>query len=89
MYLLSAEKFEHDCAYIVACEDGLVGQAIVARNDEDGQFHLGRQLRDFTYSCLCFLNCPARSEMMVKKASANSCYIVTSVQINVRSLKFR
>ena len=67
MYLLSAEKFEHDCSYIVACEDGLVGQAIVARNDEDGQFHLGRQLRDFTYSCLCFLNCPARSEMMVKK----------------------
>ena len=41
MYLLSTEKFERDCAYIVACEDGLVGQAVVARNDGDGMFYLG------------------------------------------------
>ena len=42
MYLLSAEKFERACAYIAACEDGLVGQAVVARNDADGMFYLGK-----------------------------------------------
>lgn len=42
MYLLSAEKFERACAYISACEDGLVGQAVVARNDGDGMFYLGK-----------------------------------------------
>eukprot|EP00794_Sanderia_malayensis_P007171 gene7171-7977_t len=41
MYLLSHEKFERDCAYIDACEEGLVGQAIVARNNTDGMFYLG------------------------------------------------
>ncbi len=41
MYLLPHEKFEKDCAYILACEEGLVGQAVVARNDADGSFHLG------------------------------------------------
>ena len=43
MYLLSPDKFERVCAYIIACEDGLVGQAVVARNDGDGKFHLGMQ----------------------------------------------
>ena len=41
MYLLSNEKFERACAYIFACEDGLVGQAVIARNDGDGMFYLG------------------------------------------------
>ena len=41
MYLLSNEKFERACAYIFACEDGLVGQAVIARNDADGMFYLG------------------------------------------------
>ncbi len=44
MYLLSHDKFERDCAYILACEEGLVGQAVVARNDADGMFHLGEQI---------------------------------------------
>ncbi len=46
MYLLPHEKFEKDCAYILACEEGLVGQAVVARNDADGSFHLGNVFYD-------------------------------------------
>lgn len=41
LYKLPPEKFEADCAYILACEESLVGQAVVARNDDDGTFHLG------------------------------------------------
>ena len=41
VYLLSGEKFEDDCHYILNCEQSLVGQAVVARNDQDGLFHLG------------------------------------------------
>ena len=40
-YLLTPEKFESDCAYILQCEERLVGQAVVARNEQDGMFHLG------------------------------------------------
>ena len=42
LYMLSTDKFETDCAYILACEESLVGQAVVTRNDDDGTFHLGR-----------------------------------------------
>ncbi|KAK3738170.1 hypothetical protein QZH41_019678, partial [Actinostola sp. cb2023] len=41
LYMLSTDKFETDCAYILACEESLVGQAVVTRNDDDGTFHLG------------------------------------------------
>ena len=41
-YLLTPEKFESDCGYILQCEESLVGQAVVARNDQDGMFHLGK-----------------------------------------------
>jgi len=40
-YLITPEKFERDCQYILQCEESLVGQAVVARNDKDGMFHLG------------------------------------------------
>ena len=40
-YLLTPEKFESDCRYILQCEESLVGQAVVARNEQDGTFHLG------------------------------------------------
>lgn len=40
-YLLTPEKFESDCRYILQCEESLVGQAVVARNEHDGMFHLG------------------------------------------------
>lgn len=40
-YLLSPEKFESDCWHILQCEERLVGQAVVARNEQDGMFHLG------------------------------------------------
>ena len=40
-YLITPEKFEKDCQYILQCEESLVGQAVVARNEKDGMFHLG------------------------------------------------
>lgn len=40
-YLLTPEKFESVCRYILQCEESLVDQAVVARNDQDGMFHLG------------------------------------------------
>jgi len=40
-YLLTPEKFESDCLHILQCEESLVGQAVVARNEQDGMFHLG------------------------------------------------
>ena len=40
-YLITPEKFERDCQYILQCEESLVGQAVVARNEKDGMFHLG------------------------------------------------
>ena len=40
-YLITPEKFEKDCQYILAWEERLVGQAVVTRNEQDGMFHLG------------------------------------------------
>lgn len=40
-YLITPDKFERDCQYILHCEERLVGQAVVARNDKDGMFYLG------------------------------------------------
>lgn len=56
MYFLSPDKFERACAYIIACEDGLVGQAVVARNDGDGKFLLGKQSLIFHISLYCMLD---------------------------------
>ena len=44
LYQLSDEKFESVCKYILTCEESLVGQAVVARNDQDGLFHLGKNI---------------------------------------------
>ena len=41
VYYLTQEKFSNDVNYIVRCEESLVGQAVVARNDMDGLFYLG------------------------------------------------
>ena len=41
VYYLTQEKFSNDVAYIVRCEESLVGQTVVARNDVDGLFYLG------------------------------------------------
>ncbi|KAM8977452.1 von Willebrand factor A domain-containing protein 3B [Pelodytes ibericus] len=40
VYSISTEKFERDTAYILDCEERWIGQAVVARNDETGTFHL-------------------------------------------------
>ncbi|CAH1777455.1 unnamed protein product [Owenia fusiformis] len=40
-FKISREKFEFDVAYILSCEDQWVGQAVVARNDATGTYHLG------------------------------------------------
>ena len=44
LYKLTDEKFESVCNYILSCEESLVGQAVVARNDQDGLFHLGKNI---------------------------------------------
>ncbi|XP_013387557.1 von Willebrand factor A domain-containing protein 3B [Lingula anatina] len=41
VYRLAPEKFEHDVDHILKCEDQWVGQAVVARNDLIGTYHLG------------------------------------------------
>lgn len=46
LYLLTPDKFESDCAYILGCEESMVGQAVVARNDDDGTFHLGKYFQE-------------------------------------------
>ena len=44
VYYVSHEKFSSDVEFIVRCEESLVGQAVVARNDADGLFYLGELL---------------------------------------------
>ena len=44
VYFLSHEKFSADVEFIVRCEESLVGKAVVARNDADGLFYLGKFL---------------------------------------------
>ncbi|CAH1267973.1 VWA3A [Branchiostoma lanceolatum] len=41
VYKMVTEKFEKDVAYILQCEDSWVGHAVVARDDNDGAYHLG------------------------------------------------
>jgi hypothetical protein len=40
-FKLTSEKFEHDVNYIIECETRWVGQAVVARDDRYGTYHLG------------------------------------------------
>lgn len=42
MYYIGQEKFSADVEFIVRCEESLVGKAVVARNDADGLFYLGK-----------------------------------------------
>ena len=39
-FKLTSEKFEHDVNYIIECETRWVGQAVVARDDRYGTYHL-------------------------------------------------
>ena len=39
-YLLSPSKFEQASNYILRCEDSLIGQAVVSRDNKTGLFHL-------------------------------------------------
>ncbi|KAM4795957.1 von Willebrand factor A domain-containing protein 3B [Rhinophrynus dorsalis] len=40
VYLTSPERFDRNIKYILECEERWVGQAVVARNDNTGTFHL-------------------------------------------------
>ena len=42
VFHIPTEKFELDVSYILRCEDQWVGQAVVARNDNTGIYHLGK-----------------------------------------------
>ena len=48
-YLITPAKFETDCRYILHCEERLVGQAVVARDEKDGMFYLGEEFKAFIY----------------------------------------
>lgn len=41
VYLILPLKYQHDCMYIRQCEDALIGQAVVCRDNKTGVFHLG------------------------------------------------
>ena len=41
IYKLTPEKFEQDVNYIIECETRWVDQAVVARDDRMGSYHLG------------------------------------------------
>ncbi|XP_068124266.1 von Willebrand factor A domain-containing protein 3B isoform X2 [Hyperolius riggenbachi] len=45
VYLISPEKYERDTAYILACEKQWIGQPVIARNDETGNYHLAEVLK--------------------------------------------
>lgn len=58
LYLIAPEKFSFDVDYIVRREESLVGKAVVARNDGDGLFYLGKLRethRDIFMHLQCFL----------------------------------
>ena len=48
-FKLTTEKFEHDVNYIIECETRWVGQAVVARDDRYGTYHLGNI--SYQFSC--------------------------------------
>ncbi|XP_053311966.1 von Willebrand factor A domain-containing protein 3B [Spea bombifrons] len=45
VYSMSRERYERDTAYILECEKRWLGQAVVARNNETGTFHLAEVQR--------------------------------------------
>jgi len=45
VYEIPADKYKRDVAYIVAKEEQWVGEAVVARNDLDGQYQLGENIK--------------------------------------------
>lgn len=57
VYLISDRQYKEDVAYIEECEKKWERQAVVARNDKDGQYHLAfciqriRQTRSFKLQC--------------------------------------
>jgi hypothetical protein len=53
VYYITHDKFTADVEFIVRCEESLVGKAVVARNDSDGLFYLGKTfLTSSDFSCL-------------------------------------
>jgi hypothetical protein len=52
VYYITHDKFTADVEFIVRCEESLVGKAVVARNDSDGLFYLGKTfLTSSDFSC--------------------------------------
>lgn len=42
VFLTDQESYDGDVAYIRQCEDELVGQPVIARDDKSGKYKLGR-----------------------------------------------
>lgn len=45
VYLINPDKYERATAYILQCQERWVGQPVIARNDENGTFHLAEILK--------------------------------------------
>ncbi|KAM5180643.1 von Willebrand factor A domain-containing protein 3B [Mantella aurantiaca] len=45
VYLISPDKYERATAYILHCQERWVGQPVISRNDETGEFHIAKVLK--------------------------------------------
>lgn len=68
IYKLTQEKYEHDVNYIVQCETRWVGQAVVARDDRMGSYHLGNFiLKIVIVLCISTCNLLFEKNLMILK----------------------
>ena len=50
VYVVDKDTYDRDVAYIRKCEDELVGQAVVARDNQTGEYRLGECCLQATWS---------------------------------------
>jgi len=44
IFLIDSAAYERDIEYINKCEDDMIGQAVLARDDTDGVYRLGKPI---------------------------------------------
>jgi len=56
VFITDLDTYERDVAYIQKCEEELVGQAVVARDNQSGNYNLGEFAgHSVDENCLCYL----------------------------------